>query len=54
MNLTTCLTPNHNTIQGNNPWSNNDIGNIIEDETIGTLQNLYGNEYVGTRIEAEK
>ena len=38
----------------NNPWSNIDIKNIIEDETTGILQNLCENEYVETRIDAEK
>ena len=52
--LKTILTPNHNTTSSNDPWSDIDIENIIEDETIGTLRNLCGNEYVGTRIEAEK
>ena len=53
-NLTPYRTPNHNTVRGNNPWSDNDIENIIEEETIVRLRNLCGNEYVGTRIESEK
>ena len=41
-------------VRGNDPWSDNDIENIIEEETIVRLRNLCSNEYVGTRIESEK